>query len=144
MVGLGTDTLTGGQGSDCFIIDVPVFPQDADDSAKRSVIRATKDSISDYEDEEEIVISNSNGTVTIGTNETAKDPSILERTIIVRKGAVAVVTTAYEAAVEDNLGTADIDEAMRAVPQQLETLVTAPGLTETRLASVTAGAGCAN
>ena len=157
MVGAGRDTLTGGEGGDCFFIEIPEsFPaattvepkvsSDPDDAKRKAVIRGTKDTILDYEAGDSIVIGGNaaGGTPTVYGTDTSKEVSIAVKSVIIRPGAIHVVTQAYRMGVQDDSNTPDNDETVRAVSQQTEILVTVPGLPgiNAEVEKVTIGGQC--
>lgn len=153
--GLGVDNpLSGGDGNDCFLIVIPegfVAATTVEDSVspdpananRKAIIRGTKDTISDYEDGDQIAIGGGaagSAPIVYGTD-TSKDASIAVKSVIIRRGSISIVTQSYRAASDNNTPNDRTDD-IKGISQDTEILVTVPGLTETRFNSVEIGAAC--
>ena len=150
--GVGNDDLYGNEGGDCFIIDISSFSadgtvpsdssSDSNNSGRKDIIKATKDTIKNYEDGDKIAINGATGSspVVAGTN-TSKDATILVGNVIVSKGKIDIVTQQYREA-SDNNTPDDRTDDIKLNSQDKETLVTVAGLTETRFNSVSIDATC--
>ena len=149
--GAGIDKLIGGAGADCFLIAIPAsfadatVPEDGvssdpDNADRKAVIRSTKDTISDYEDGDSIVIGgDAEGDPVVYGTDTSKS-SIAVKSVIIHKGRIEVVTQAYRAF--DNKGNAEATDDVRGISQQTEQLVVVSGLTEARFDTVSTGTAC--
>lgn len=146
----GADTLSGGEGNDCFLIVIPDFADpapsfgndvssDPGNNDRKVIVRSTKDTISDYQDGDTIVIGGTTGTVY--TMDTSKDSTVAVKSVIVSKGRIDVVTQAYRA-VAGQETTDDATDDVKAISQQTEQLVVVSGLTEARFDSVSIGSAC--
>ena len=147
----GNDRLIGGAGADCFIIKIPdadggfadvadppnSSSSDPNNAFRKTAIRSTRDTISDYGAEDEITIDGATGTSISGTPE-SKAAAV--KSVIIYKGRIDVVTQAYRAAVTDEDTPAN---NITGISQQTETLVTVPGL-PAGSNKVSIGATCPN
>ena len=138
----GNDRLIGGAGEDCFIIEIPssfaeveadvppaTSSSDPKNAGRKTVIRGTKDTISDYEAVDKIAINAAGGATppdpVDGTDEESVKAAEV-KSVIIYKGRIDVVT-AYRAS-EGQDTTDDETDDVRGISQQTETLVTVPGL----------------
>ncbi len=152
--GEGADTLSGGEGDDCFLIVIPAgftaaatvengVSSDPANNDRKAVIRSTKDTISDYQDGDQIAIdggATGSNPVVYGTD-TSRDSSIAVKNVIIRKGSIDIVTQAYRAASGQDTPN-DTTDDIKAISQQTEQLVVVSGLTEERFDSVSIGDAC--